>query len=144
MTSGGRGGELIPFQKYLIRDSGGEVALVSLRKYIAVRFLTGWTGWILDIYISNYEKPKTLLVTSNPYNEFLFLCEQKWNSIIRIFLIDTHRTLFVVWVRQDVLCYLTVSSNYNGSWASTKNAWMTLRQPWSSITPRTWGKATLK
>ncbi len=33
MTYGGEGGELIPFQKYLIRDSGSEVALIGLREF---------------------------------------------------------------------------------------------------------------
>ncbi len=47
---------------------------------MAVKCLTWWTGCILDIYISNYGKPKHPPETSSPYKEFLFLCEHKWNS----------------------------------------------------------------
>jgi hypothetical protein len=32
-------------------ETGSEVVLIGLWEYIAVRCLTGWTGWILDIYI---------------------------------------------------------------------------------------------
>jgi hypothetical protein len=62
------GSELIPLQKYLFRD-WSEVTLIGSKEHIAVRCLTGWIGWILNIYISNYEKPKPPLETSNPYNE---------------------------------------------------------------------------
>jgi hypothetical protein len=92
---GGGGGLANSFSEILVQRTGIEVALIDLREYIAVRYLTGWTGWILDIFISNFEKPKHPLETSNLYNEFLFLCE----IIIRIFVFDTHRTLFAVCLR---------------------------------------------
>jgi hypothetical protein len=61
-------------------ETGSEAAVIGLWEYIAVRFLTGWTGWILEKYISNYEKTKPSLETSNPYSVFLFLCKHKLNS----------------------------------------------------------------
>ncbi len=60
-------------------ETVSEVAVAGLWEYIAVRCLTGWTGWNLDVKISNYEKPKPTLETSNPCNEFIFLCEHKLN-----------------------------------------------------------------
>jgi len=54
---------------------------------------TGWTGWILDIYISNYESqnPKQAI----PIMNFFFYLSI--NEILkRLFVFDSHRTLFPV------------------------------------------------
>ncbi len=82
----------------------------SLWEYIhSYESLTGWTGWVLDIYISNYEKPKPPLETSNPDNKSLFLCEHK-QILIMIIVFKTHRTLFAVY-----LTYCTVRTPYSVS-----------------------------
>jgi hypothetical protein len=39
-----------------------------------------------------------ILIETRPYNEFLFLCEHKWNSNKDIF--DTHRNLFAVQAKE--------------------------------------------
>jgi hypothetical protein len=47
--------------------------------YIAVRCLTGLTGWILDIYISNYEKDNPHLKQPIPtMNLFFFVSINKF------------------------------------------------------------------
>ncbi len=60
------------FEEILVQRLG-----VCGHTYIAVRCLT---GWILDIYISDYEKPKPPLETTNPYTMHLFFSVSIKNS----------------------------------------------------------------
>jgi hypothetical protein len=81
MASGGRGGELIPLQKYsTCSETRSQVGLIGLWEYMAVRCFTGRNRFWTYIY-SIIKSQNPPLETSNPYNEFYFsLCEQKLNS----------------------------------------------------------------
>jgi hypothetical protein len=63
MASEGKGGELIPLQKYLFRGSANW--------FVGIHSCKMWSGWILDMYISHYEKTKPQWKQAIPANFFL-------------------------------------------------------------------------
>ncbi len=92
MASGGRG-----VSHFLCRntcsETGSEVALIGLWEYLAVRCLTGWTGWIWTyiFQIMKCLKPHWKLAI---HIMNLVFSVSKNDILTRIFEFDTHETLF--------------------------------------------------